>query len=196
MESTEAAVECSFAQKLSPKARKPCSRPSMAADSSLRCCIAWSICCLRRAILSSWKRGAVRTSRRMARPSSSILGEQVQAHAALVLADAGLEPRGQERQPLLQGFGGLRLCAAPGQEVAGQVGQALLAGGLQVRAGVGIDGHVDQRQFAVRHHVGDGTALEWHAKLLRRRRLIHQRRHRSASPGRSGIADWARPGRS
>ena len=115
-------------------------------------------------------------------PFVQVFREQVQAHAALVLADAGVELRGQEGQALLQGFGGLRLRAAPRQQVAGQVRQALFAGGLQILTGVGIDDDVDQRQLAVRHHVGDRAALERDAELLRCRRLIVQRRVSSASP--------------
>ena len=107
-----------------------------------------------------------------------ILGQQVQAHAALVIADARVELRGQKGQALFEVLGGLGLRAAPRQQVAGQVGQALFARRFQIRPGAGIDDNVDQRQFAVGHDVGHGPALEGYAELVRCGRLVGQRRIR------------------
>ena len=66
----------------------------------------------------------------------------------------------------------LRFGAAASEQVAGQVGQPLLAVRLDVLARARQDDDVHQRQLAVRDDVGHGAALERDAEVCRVRGLV------------------------
>ena len=72
----------------------------------------------------------------------------------------------------------VRFRAAASEQVAGQIGETFLAGGVEIIAGADVNHDVDQRQFAVRHNVGNRAGFERHSKIRRVGRFIVQRRER------------------